>query len=335
MDKPLWPAADLYILDRKPEVYWQWLPIMHLNLLLFLFYFTKSEFEHVEEVRWTEVLKLFGVECSWVWWCGALQPSLISTQLPVRPLWVRQPVRKHENGAVQRVGALPSLKHISLHPPLLSPFSFSVFLSGLTRGRVEVNSLGVSNCSFSFLGGGGGTGLCGCRKRTVMLSHCCFLAEVVRLSRTFEHRPDEAIHRKSKRIFYILRLGRILHMVDQVKKWFYCSIWFLRLECAYDHQLKKKKSDTFWSFCNWNGQWVCRPRCVLEMTCLVMWAGERWGEEREGEWERLNLSFIRSQEWVVNRYVLLVTLCCVLFFLFVPLPAPILCGQMNSLGDGG
>lgn len=78
---------------------------------------------------------------------------------------------------------------------------------------------------------------------------------------------------------------------------------------------KKKKSDTFWSFCNWNGQWVCRPRCVLEMTCLVMWAGERWGEEREREGERgwiypsLDL---RCELWIVTFYSLL----CVVFFFF-------------------
>lgn len=83
--------------------------------------------------------------------------------------------------------------HFTSPAPPLPFFSLRLSLSGLTRGRVEVNSLGVSNYSSSILGGGGGTGPCGCRKRTLMSSHCCFLAEVVRLSGTFEHRPVEAI----------------------------------------------------------------------------------------------------------------------------------------------
>ena len=39
---------------------------MHLKLLSFHFDTAKSEFEGVEEVIRPEVLKRFGVECSWV-----------------------------------------------------------------------------------------------------------------------------------------------------------------------------------------------------------------------------------------------------------------------------
>lgn len=52
--KRLRRAADLYILYEQPEVYrpTDSDPNNASNLRLYLFFFTKSAFEHVEEVRW-------------------------------------------------------------------------------------------------------------------------------------------------------------------------------------------------------------------------------------------------------------------------------------------
>lgn len=95
-----------------------------------------------------------------VWWCGASQPSLISyAACLVPPATSRlQLFNKHENVTLQWVGALPSLKHISSHSPLLL-FFLSFYLSSLTQGRVEVKRSGVSNNDFFpfFLAGRGRT----------------------------------------------------------------------------------------------------------------------------------------------------------------------------------
>lgn len=58
-----------------------------------------------------------------VWWCGASQPSLISYAACLVSSRLRL-LSKHEYVTLQWVGALPSLKHISSHSPLLFLFFF-------------------------------------------------------------------------------------------------------------------------------------------------------------------------------------------------------------------
>lgn len=70
------------------------------------------------------------------WWCGALQPSLISYAacLVSRATSRLQLLSKHENVTLQWVGALPSLKHISSHSPrLFFSFCLSIFLVWLRK----------------------------------------------------------------------------------------------------------------------------------------------------------------------------------------------------------
>lgn len=92
---------------------------MPLKLPFFQLYFSRGEFERAEELVWTETLKLgnCGVQLSLMMWSfAAIFDFHTSVRLSVLSENV-SPVREHENGAVQRAGPLPSLKHIHFSRP--------------------------------------------------------------------------------------------------------------------------------------------------------------------------------------------------------------------------
>lgn len=97
-----------------------------------------------------------------VWWCGASQPSLISYAACLVSSRLRL-LSKHEYVTLQWVGALPSLKHISSHSPLLFLFFFFLCLSiWFDSGKSWGELVGSVQQWLFFLwhrGGGKGTGL--------------------------------------------------------------------------------------------------------------------------------------------------------------------------------
>lgn len=102
-----------------------------------------------------------------LWWCGALQPSLIRVRCLARPRLAcsLQLLHKHENvTAASGSSAIFKTHFISLAPPP-PPFFFSVLLSFcFDSGKSWGERLGVSN-NYSFFfcfwlrGGGKRTGL--------------------------------------------------------------------------------------------------------------------------------------------------------------------------------